>query len=232
MVDDLYSRQEKIELSIPTAITIVGCGGIGSWVAIFAAMSGIPKIYLFDPDIMEESNRNRLPFCQASLNRPKVQIVAEYINAIRPDCNIIAIQERCQDLLLKMQLGVSDYVIDCTDSPKSQLLIYKACKEVYKPFIRGGYDGTHVTVTSNVSGWIKKDVVEENYIVNPSWVVPSAICGALVVGKLCKYKNQEVSLDISEIGIPVLSKGQSRLTPRCTENTRKANPYEVPNTNS
>ena len=216
MVTGLYDRQREIELLTPISVTVVGCGGIGSWVAIDAAMSGVENLYLFDPDVLEESNRNRLPFCQSSINRPKVDVVAEYIQAIRPDTIVVAVQDRLEGILLDIQLSVSHMIVDCTDSPKSQFNIYNTCKTRGITYIRAGYDGTRVMVTSNVSGWIKTDVEEEDYTVNPSWVVPAQIVAALAVGKMMKYFNQEVSLDISEIGIPVVQR-QRKLTARCNQ---------------
>ena len=62
MSDTRYKRQQKLDLNVKQSVTIVGCGGIGAWVAIFAAMSGIEDIILFDPDILESHNLNRLPF--------------------------------------------------------------------------------------------------------------------------------------------------------------------------
>lgn len=212
----LYDRQIPLHLDVPSAVTVVGCGGIGSWVAIFAAMSGVNNLYLFDPDVMEEHNRNRLPFCQGSLNRPKVEVVREYIMGIRPEANVVAIPEKLEGILLRIQLGVSNYIVDCTDSPKSQFEIFNACNKADSSvkFIRAGYDGTHITVTGVVSGWIKTDSVQENYTVAPSWVVPAATVAAMAVAKMMKYPDQETSLDISEIGIPIL-KHQKRLTDRC-----------------
>ena len=214
MPGDLCDRQREIDLSLPTSVTIAGVGGIGSWVAILSAMSGVPNLYLFDPDVMKESNRNRLPFCQGSLNQPKVEVVRNYILAIRPEAIVVAIPEKLEGILLQIQLSVSNFIIDCTDSPKAQFTIYNACKQQGMNFIRAGYDGTHITVTSNVSGWIKTDVEEEDYTVRPSWVVPAVTVAALAVGKMLKYFNQEVSLGIEDIGIPVLRR-KKRLTASC-----------------
>lgn len=216
MVDNLYTRQGDLGLTIPSSITVAGVGGVGSWVAILAAMSGVKTLYLFDPDMMEESNRNRLPFCQGGINRPKVEVVKEYICSIRPDAIVIAIPEKLEGLLLKLQISVSEAIIECTDSPKAQFTIYNACKEANRLFIRAGYDRTHITVTSAISGWIKTDVEEEDYSIAPSWVVPAVTVAALAVGKLEKFFAQEVSLDINEIGIPVLQK-RRRLTSRCKQ---------------
>jgi molybdopterin/thiamine biosynthesis adenylyltransferase len=216
--DLLYTRQQELHLDTPSSVTVVGCGGIGSWVAILSAMSGISNIYLFDPDELEEHNRNRLPFCQGSLNQKKVEIVKNYIMAIRPEAIVVAIAEKLEGILLQIQLSVSQYIVDCTDSPKAQFSIYNKCKVNHVSYIRAGYDGTHITVAGSVSGWIKTSVEEENYQVRPSWVVPAVTVAALAVGKMMKYKDQEVSLDISEIGIPVLQRKKG-LTARCISDT-------------
>lgn len=216
---ELYDRQQQIGLITPNDVTVVGVGGIGSWAAIDLAMSGVPNLYLFDDDVMEESNRNRLPFCQGSIGRPKVEVVKEFIQAIRPDAVVVPVQDRLEGLLLQIQMSVTSWILDCTDSPKTQHALYKLCKERDKNYTRAGYDGTSIMVTSNVSGWIRTDVEEENYTVNPSWVVPAQVVAALAVGKIMKYHKQEVGLDISEIGVPVAQKHR-RLTARCKQTRR------------
>jgi len=214
---ELYTRQQQLNLSIPRGgVTIAGVGGVGFWVATYCAMSGIPNLYLFDPDVLEESNRNRLPVCEGSIGRPKVEVAKEFILPLRPNIIIVAVQEKLEELFLNIQLRVSDWVIDCTDSPKAQHTLYNACLKAHKGYIRAGYDGTHMTVTSNVSGWIKKDVEEEQYEINPSWVVPSATVAALAVAKLMKYPQQEVGLDLSEIGVPAVQR-YKRLSKRCRQ---------------
>lgn len=214
--EELYSRQQDLQLDVPRDLTVIGCGGIGFWVAIYGAMSGIPNIFLFDHDVLEESNRNRLPVCQSSINRNKVDVVSDYIRSIRPDCVVVAVPDKLDGVLLDIQLSVCHNFIDCTDSPKSQFKIYNACKNKAKRYIRAGYDGTRIMVAGGVSGWIRTDVEEENYTVNPSWVVPAATVAALAIGKLMKYPDQEVGLDLSEIGVTVAQR-QRRLTSRCTQ---------------
>ena len=69
---DLYKRQEKLVLNQDQSITVVGCGGIGYWVAKFAAMSGIDELWLFDPDTFEDHNFNRIdlsPNLSVEINR-------------------------------------------------------------------------------------------------------------------------------------------------------------------
>ena len=214
-INPLYTRQTALDLHEPNSLTVVGCGGVGSWVAIFSAMSGIDNIYLFDHEQIEESNRNRLPFCEGSIGRNKVDVVAEFIRAIRPSCNVVPVAGKLEGILVNIALAASGCLIECTDSPKSQKFLYRACKGTSMSFIRAGYDGTSITATSNVSGWIK-DEEQEDYTVAPSWVVPAATIAALAVGKMMKYHNQEVNLDLSEIGTPILEK-RKRFSPGCRD---------------
>jgi molybdopterin/thiamine biosynthesis adenylyltransferase len=218
MLAEVYDRQHSLELNIPDAITIVGVGGIGTWVAIYAAMTGVKNIFIFDPDNLEVTNLNRLPFCEYSVGQPKVNLVVDYVRSIRPDCNIIGVASKLEGILKNLQIVMGYPVIECTDSPKSQIELYKECVARGIPFIRAGYDGTHITVTSNVSGWVQADDEERaTYTFNPSWVVPASIVAALAVAKLCKFTNQEVCTDLSEIGIPQLKKSQPRVSNRCRQ---------------
>lgn len=221
MPDDwmLYQRQQSIGLQIPSAITIAGLGGVGYMVAISLAATGVPNLYLFDDDILEESNRARIFACQSSIGRPKVEVVKDFIAGIRPDCIVVAVQDKLDDILLDIQIRVSNVIVDCTDSVKSQIKIYKKCKECGVRFIRAGYNVNHITVTSAVSGFVRGEQ-EETYAQDPSWIAPPLVIAGEVLYKIMKSPDHEVSLDMEEIGIPVKEK-TSRLTARCNQESHR-----------
>ncbi len=214
----LYDRQQELHFQIPNSVTVAGCGGIGFHVAKALAMEGVPNLYLFDDDVLEESNRGRLDICQSSLGKPKVEVIRDYIQCIRPDCLVVAVNKRLEGEFLEIQLAVSQWILDCTDSPKSQFLIYKPCKDKGVNYVRAGYNGEHMTITSNISVWLKS--ANENggeqaaYTVNPSSYVTAVIPAALAVWKVLHSQNQEVSCNISDIGIEVFMR-QERPTARC-----------------
>ena len=56
----LYGRQAT---TAPHTVNLVGCGG-GCWVGLFSAMAGTRHLRLFDDDVVELSNLNRLPYPQ------------------------------------------------------------------------------------------------------------------------------------------------------------------------
>ena len=126
----LYQRQKPLKLNSDTSITIVGCGGIGYWVAKFAAMSGIETIYAFDDDTFEEHNLNRIDLPLKFLGRNKADVVKIVCNNIRPECTVYSMPWRFNE----SSITGTEWLIDCTDNYKSQLENQKLAKS-FKPFI-------------------------------------------------------------------------------------------------
>ena len=55
----VFTRQTGIlhpEIAAKTRVCIVGCGGIGSWTALFLAKLGIAGFELYDEDLVELHN--------------------------------------------------------------------------------------------------------------------------------------------------------------------------------
>jgi molybdopterin/thiamine biosynthesis adenylyltransferase len=67
------------------AVTIAGVGGLGMIAAEMLARVGIGTLYLFDMDNVELVNMNRVGFQLKDIGRPKVDVIAEYINQVNAD---------------------------------------------------------------------------------------------------------------------------------------------------
>ena len=75
-------------------VLIIGCGGLGSPVAMYLAAAGVGTIGLMDGDVVDESNLQRqVIHFTADVGRPKVVSAAEKLRAINPHCRIIEIPE-------------------------------------------------------------------------------------------------------------------------------------------
>ncbi len=194
-MDSLYNRQEALNLTPVPAATIIGCGGTGSWVAIFLAMSGCENLFLFDFDHIEESNLNRLPFKPDCIGLPKHEALKDYILAIRPDCHV-ELSGRSNPFSLACSEGV---LFDCTDAQRTQQELHKWAKENDRQYIRCGYNGTHLTVTDRTSSWHVGEEIT-GYTVVPSWSVPAAMAAALAVAKAMYTPELDVVKDIKELG--------------------------------
>ena len=150
---------------------IIGCGGLGSPVAMYLAAAGVGTIGLMDGDVVDESNLQRqVIHFTADVGRPKVASAAEKLRAINPHCRIIEIPEFfTAPLLPKPQepqeppfravslpghhdttsiLSDYDFVIDGTDRYHTKYLINDACVKNRKPYSHGGvlrYSGNAFT---------------------------------------------------------------------------------------
>jgi len=184
----LYDRQETLKLKTPS-ITIVGCGGIGFWVAKYAAMSGIEKIWAFDPDTIEDHNLNRLDVPERFVGKNKSDVVKLIINTIRPECSVYTIP----GIFNEAHTPGTDWLIDCTDKMSSQLENQRIAKKQGMKYVKAGYDGEEMSIHDAVAEW---GDAEDGYQTIPSWVVPASIIAALTVAKVMKYNGAEVVTNI------------------------------------
>lgn len=187
----LYNRQETLKLKTPS-ITIVGCGGIGFWVAKFAAMAGIEKIWAFDNDAIEVHNLNRLDLPESFIGRNKADVVKQIINHIRPDCSIYAMPFLFND----SHKPGTDWLVDCTDKFASQVKNQQIAKEQGMKYVKAGYDGEEFSIHNSVAEWGE---AEDGYRVVPSWVVPAVMVASLTVAKIMKYQGSEVVSNINGV---------------------------------
>jgi len=187
----MYDRQETLQLKTPT-VTIVGAGGIGFWAAKFAAMSGIEKIYIFDPDTIEESNLNRLDLTIEHIGRNKADVAKEAIVALRPYISVYAMPF----ILLEHTFEKTDWLIDCTDKIKSQTDNQAIANKFGSKYVKAGYNGESITIANSVATWGE---APDGYTVTPSWVVPSVVVAAMTVAKIMKYESKEISTKIEKM---------------------------------
>lgn len=192
MPSTLYDRQKELGLNTDTSITIVGAGGIGYWVAKFAAMSGIKDIYIFDPDTIDESNLNRLDLPDKFLGRNKADLASLVIRNIRPSCNVSARPFKFQSFTYTK----TDWIVDCTDKFESQIENQKIARSTGSKYCKAGYDGEEFSINNSVAEWGEAD---DGYTITPSWVVPASIIAALTVAKILKYHNDEVYSNVKSI---------------------------------
>jgi molybdopterin/thiamine biosynthesis adenylyltransferase len=185
----LYQRQEKLDLNVDQSVTVVGCGGIGFWVAKFLAMSGIEKLFLFDNDVIEEHNLNRLDLPYKTIGKNKADVVKILINALRIECTVIAMPFKFNE----GHKPNTDWLIDCTDNYESQVTNQRIAKDQGMKYVKAGYDGEDFSIHNSVAEWGE---AEDGYRVVPSWVVPAVMVASLTVAKILKYDGYEVVSNI------------------------------------
>ena len=184
-LNELYTRQKPLKLDIPTSITILGIGGIGSWLALDLALVGVRRLILIDPDHVELNNLNRTPFtlAAAKYNVTKVAAITEEI-LVRRSTDIIPIPKHTDDLTLDevRLIKESDLIIDTRD---------RIDPVPFRIDIKLGYDGKNMTLIFNPD---YQSIYQEGggYEIIPSYLVPPQLLAALITDILVSGKIKEL----------------------------------------
>ena len=134
--------QQKLQNA---SILVVGCGGLGSPIAVYLAASGIGKIHLVDFDLVDVSNLHRQVFYALDdVGKPKAEVLSSFIKKRAPFTKVTFTNNPLtKDNVLEL-IGDSDVVIDGTDSLPTKYLINDACVIKKKPLVYGSlykFDG-------------------------------------------------------------------------------------------
>ena len=107
-------------------VGVVGCGGTGSAVAMLLPKMGVRLIALFDRDVVEESNLNRLHGAtreDAETKRPKVVAVARSLSELGLGVQVKSYQSWIADRDCREALKSCDIIFGCTDDHAGRLLL-------------------------------------------------------------------------------------------------------------
>ncbi len=117
----------NLELLSKKSVLILGCGGVGGYVADALARSGIGQIILVDYDVVEESNINRQIIALSStIGKYKVDVLEERIKDINQDCKVIKVKSFIDnDNYLELFQYKIDFFIDCCDTMLVKKLVMK-----------------------------------------------------------------------------------------------------------
>ena len=127
MSNERFSRQADIvprERILDCTATIIGVGAIGRQVALQLTAIGVPHLQLVDFDSVETSNLATQGFLQKDLQRPKVDVTAEFVREMNQDLNVEVIFER-----FKRSTPVGNCDFACVDSKVVRKLIWDAIKD-------------------------------------------------------------------------------------------------------
>lgn len=129
---ELLLGTEKMERLGRLRVILFGVGGVGSWCAEALVRTGVGHITIVDSDVVATSNINRqLPATTLTVGRSKVEVMAERLRSINPDCEITARAERfTASTEAQFPLDGYDVVVDAIDSVADKaLLILRATEQ-------------------------------------------------------------------------------------------------------
>ncbi len=124
-------------------VCVVGVGGVGSWAVEALARSAVGQLTLVDLDDVCISNVNRqLPALNGTFGQPKVDVLANRVQAINPECQVrprqcFFVNSNARDLITTEY----DFVLDAIDNPSLKALLIATCRDVGTPVLVSGGAG-------------------------------------------------------------------------------------------
>lgn len=129
---------EGQERLLASHAVVIGAGGLGSPVALYLGSAGVGRITVVDHDTVDETNLQRqIAHNLARVGQSKAASIREAIQAINPDPQVTAIEQRADAALLDNLLPTADVVIDCTDNFATRHLINRTCVQHLIPLVSG-----------------------------------------------------------------------------------------------
>jgi tRNA threonylcarbamoyladenosine dehydratase len=146
----LYGR-DGLERLRAAHVCVIGIGGVGTWAAEALARSGVGALTLVDLDEVCVTNINRqLHALTDTVGRAKVEVMAERIRAINPECRVTAEQQFFNEQTSTELLAQNfDFVLDAIDSVTNKVRLLARCRERNLPAVAcggagGRRDGTQI----------------------------------------------------------------------------------------
>ena len=169
-------------------VCIIGLGGVGVWTAEALARSGVGQLTLIDLDEICITNVNRqLHAMSSSVGQAKVDIMAQRIADIAPECQVNVIQEfftlKTADRLLEPAF---DCVIDAIDHTRRKAHLIYQCYQKEMPIVVSGaaaglvnpalikYDDLSLSTHDGLLRWVKKILRKEYGLSRETvWNIPA-----------------------------------------------------------
>lgn len=146
----LLTKKEQKKIN-RLSVLLVGCGGIGGWVAEMLARLGVGELILADPEDFEVSNLNRQAFSNTeSLGQNKAKTAGIYLKKINPTLKIKIVEEGIGKENIPELLEKTDFVIDTIDfySIEQDILLHDFARKLGKNVFLSQVAGSKATFTN------------------------------------------------------------------------------------
>ncbi|WP_022703968.1 HesA/MoeB/ThiF family protein [Pseudorhodobacter ferrugineus] len=117
------------------SVLVIGAGGLGSPALMYLAASGVGRIGVVDPDVVENSNLQRqVIHTDDRIGMPKVHSAVAAMQALNPFLDLRAYARRL-DAETGALIAEYDLILDGTDNFDTRYLVNRLCVAAGKPLI-------------------------------------------------------------------------------------------------
>ncbi len=201
-------------------VLVIGCGGLGSPVALYLAAAGVGTLGLVEFDTVDHSNLQRqILYTTADVGQSKLDMAEKRLKAMNPDVNIIKYRGRIESSNALEWIAPYDVVINGTDNFPTRYLVNDACVLLKKINIDGSifrFEGLNTVFAPHLKEWQGKQIQSGCYRCQfpeppPPDMVPSCAEGG-VMGAMCgiigAIQANETIKVLTGIGTPLFGRLQ------------------------
>ncbi|MBR2590664.1 MAG: ThiF family adenylyltransferase [Clostridia bacterium] len=125
---------------------VIGCGGLGTNVAVHLAGAGIGKLLLWDFDGVELRNLNRqFMYTEEDEGKAKSLVLANKIREYAPDCKVESVCIKIESISQLFSAENFDIVILAVDNIECRKIVSDFCEERKIAYINGSVNGFYGT---------------------------------------------------------------------------------------
>ncbi|MCM1377057.1 MAG: HesA/MoeB/ThiF family protein [Clostridium sp.] len=140
---------------LDSSLLIVGCGALGSGIAMYTAGAGVGRIGLMDFDTVDMSNLQRQVFFKESdAGKSKSELMGAAVKALNSDCKVEIITKPLTTRNGDEIVSNYDFIVDAADNPDTTYLIEKLCNAYGKGYVTAGVAGYHAQILTHLPGTI------------------------------------------------------------------------------
>ena len=177
------SQRQGFDISSFSA-AVIGCGGLGTNVAVHLAGAGIGRLLLWDFDEVEVKNLNRqFMYTAEDAGKAKSLVLKNRLQAYAPECDIESVCLKIEDISQLFSASDFDIVILAVDNIDCRIIVDDFCTKEGIPLINGSLDdfcGTaYLSVPGKTANLRQAGVLEK---INKIDLAPSTTSG--VIGAL------------------------------------------------
>jgi sulfur-carrier protein adenylyltransferase/sulfurtransferase len=148
--------EEGQQRLLDSRVLLVGAGGLGSPASLYLAAAGVGTLGIVDADVVDESNLQRqIVHSTERLGEPKVASAKRTLEALNPDVNVVAFQERLgSDNVDRILNDGWNVIVDGADNFPTRYLVNDASVWSGIPVVHGSifrFEG-QVTVFDPAAG--------------------------------------------------------------------------------
>lgn len=146
------TREEQVQLQTKR-VCIVGCGGLGGFLAEYMARIGVGSLTVVDGDRFDRTNLNRqLLSREDNIGCSKAMEARKRIARINSHIEVTAVDQFLTADNAAVLLTGHDLVLDALDSIPHRLMLQRCCAQLRIPMIHGAVEGWFGQITTVFPG--------------------------------------------------------------------------------